>query len=176
MIGLLNSVDSGPELSKSEKNVIPLKLSIETNISSQIEKKTFQSSVPLNIQSNNVSTIPDDVQSQQESKLKPQSYLHQEPYHYSIKELDERPEMIGEINTRPAELAQYQEGGEIKIQIWIDETGNVIKSEVINSNLTKPFIEYTIKSFNQSKFTPGIKDGSPVRSVAKVVVQYSSIN
>jgi hypothetical protein len=97
-----------------------------------------------------------------------------ELHYYKIQELDVKPEMVGEINTRPAQLAVYKQSGEIKIQIWIDEQGNVIKSEILNSNLPQAFIDYTLASFNQSKFTAGIKDGMPVRSVAKVVVQYAT--
>lgn len=95
-----------------------------------------------------------------------------EPKYYALKELDSKPVMIGIIETRPPELESYHQGGEIKIQIWIDEEGNVVKSEVLNSDLPQAFIDYTIASFSQAKFEAGIKEGVPVRSVAKVVVQY----
>lgn len=100
--------------------------------------------------------------------------LPPELHYYRIKDLEVKPEMIGEINTRPSQLATYKQGGEIKIQIWIDEQGNIVRTELLNSNLPQAFIDYTIASFNQSKFTAGIKDGMPVRSVAKVVVQYGA--
>lgn len=97
-----------------------------------------------------------------------------EPKYYALKELDSKPVMIGIIDTRPPELESYHQGGEIKIQIWIDEEGNVVKSQVVDSNLPQAFIDYTIASFSQARFKAGIKEGVPVRSVAKVVVQYAA--
>lgn len=103
-------------------------------------------------------------------------FISPEHRYYAVKELDHPPAMVGEIDTQPLELSQFEQGGEIKIQLWIDEKGNVVQSEILDSNLPQPFKDYTTTSFKQAKFAPGIKDGVPVKTLAKIVVQFAPNN
>ena len=175
MLGILKLTDIGPKKFKSYQKNITLSVSIKNTITQINETELTNSS------SFHTNEITDSEDATNNLEAKTQEFyqptlIYPEPKFYTIKELDHPPKMMGEIDSRPAELAQYHEGGEIKIQIWIDEDGNVMKSEIVESNLSKAFNDNTLASFNKAKFSPGIKDGIPVRSVAKIVVQYSVIN
>lgn len=171
---LLKLSVTGSNFSEANANNIALSVQLkQTNVPNINSEITSGSSDANKSDINQVEDVPDNA-TPQVDPLDHTAFFNPEPKYYSLKELDHRPVMVSEIDTRPSQLAQYNQGGEIKIQIWIDEDGNVVKSQVVNSTLPQAFIDYTIASFSQAKFNAGIKDGVPVRSVAKVVVQYAA--
>ena len=99
-----------------------------------------------------------------------------QPKYYTLAELDQKPTIVKNIDTNPSELRQYSTGGYVKVRLWIDEQGNVVNAELVDSDLPEQFSKYSLQSFLSAKFTPGIKSDLPVRSVAKVVVQFSAID
>jgi hypothetical protein len=177
ILGLLKLSESGSQQAKPRLKAVYFDVYIEqSNTLVAADKVTVQQQfIPQSTEASLSNDLPEEVQ-RKSSPNNQLSLMPAELHYYKIKELDVKPEMISEINTKPAELASHKQGGEIKIQIWIDERGNVVKSEMLSSNLPQAFIDYTIANFNQSKFTAGIKDGVPVRSVAKVVVQFAATN
>ena len=99
-----------------------------------------------------------------------------EPTYYAFNELDAIPMVLKNIEADPPELLVYPQGGSLKIQLWMDETGGVLKAEVVESDLPAKFSENATKAFLQVKFSPGLKNNVPVRSIVKVVVHYTPLN
>ena len=99
-----------------------------------------------------------------------------EPTYYAFNELDTIPTVLENIEADPPELLVYPQGGNLKIQLWMDETGGVLKDEVIESDLPAQFSENATKAFMQVKFSPGLKNNVPVRSIVKIVVHYAPLN
>ncbi|HSH54557.1 MAG TPA: energy transducer TonB [Methylotenera sp.] len=99
-----------------------------------------------------------------------------QPKYYTLAELDQKPTIVKNIDTNPLELRQYSKGGYVKVRLWIDEQGNVVNAELVDSDLPEQFSKYSLQSFLSAKFTPGIKSDLPVRSVAKIVVKFSAID
>lgn len=111
-----------------------------------------------------------------ESRLDGESPTMPEPKYYTLAELDQAPVILQNINTNPPELLKYPQGGQLTVRLWIDEGGNVVKAELVTSQLPSQFSESALESFLHAKFSAGIKANLPVRSVANVVVRYASIN
>jgi hypothetical protein len=174
ILGLLKLTENKSEQFNSNQNSISFNIFLKKTVSEINNKGVSELATSYNDEMVENKAILNDLAKKIRAPAQPENIIP-EPKYYTIKELDHPPKMTSEIDTRPEELAQYNEGGEIKVQIWIDEEGNVIKSETVNSNLPQAFIDYTLESFNQAKFLPGIKDGVPVRAIAKVVVQYAAI-
>ena len=98
-----------------------------------------------------------------------------EPKYYSLKELDHPPLLLSEIDNSPEELKKYSKGGQVKIQLWIDEYGEVERAMVVETDLPQIYKDYTLKNFGHAKFKAGIKADSPVKSTVKIVVQYTEL-
>lgn len=92
--------------------------------------------------------------------------------YYKLSELDQKPVATNNIDTNPIELRQYAQGGELTIELWISEFGIIEKAEIVKSDLPSEFNDYALSSFKNAKFLPGIKDGEPVKSVAKLTMQF----
>ncbi len=96
-----------------------------------------------------------------------------EPLYYTIKELEHAPVILKNVDNDPPELLQFIQGGELTIQIWIDENGDVVNTEIVKSNLPEEFNKSAITNFSAAKFSPGIKNNIPVKTVAKITVRYA---
>ena len=95
------------------------------------------------------------------------------PY-YTIKELERIPSILKNVNSDPPELLQFSQGGELAVRIWIDENGNVVNTEIVKSNLPEEFNLSALKNFANAKFSPGIKNNFPVKTVVNITVRYAS--
>lgn len=95
-----------------------------------------------------------------------------QPKYYTIKELNQPPNIIENIDENPADLLTNKEGGSLTLQIKIDETGNVVEVKILKSTLPNKYAESATNSFLQKKFTPGLKGLIPVKSVLDIVVNY----
>lgn len=95
--------------------------------------------------------------------------------YFPVSELDVIPVIRRDINIFPAELSNLQgNAGKVIISLWIDESGHVVKSEMIESELPASYGEIVTRAFLQADFMPGMKNGSAVKSRFKVVIVYSS--
>jgi hypothetical protein len=94
--------------------------------------------------------------------------------YFTLAELEQPPQIVQEIDTNPAGLDSYKQGGVVKLRLWIDEQGNVVDLKLVESLLPEAFIENAMESFRVAKFTAGIKSGHAVKSVVTVVVNYES--
>jgi len=98
-----------------------------------------------------------------------------EPIYYGFNELDQIPTVLENIEGDPAELVDYPQGGTLKIQLWVDEFGSVLNAEVVESDLPVEFSKVAAQAFLKVKFSPGLKNNVPVRSVTKIVVHYAAL-
>lgn len=95
--------------------------------------------------------------------------------YYLLSELEQPPQILKDIDQNPTGLSTYSQGGRVILQIWIDENGNVVNQELVETMLPSAFVDSAIKSFAQAKFIAGVKDGRPVRSTMKVVINYDPV-
>ena len=100
--------------------------------------------------------------------------IRQETY-FPLSELEEAPQILHDIDQDPANLKPYSQGGRVIIQLWIDEQGNVVDQELVETMLPSVFVDSAMHSFAQAKFIAGIKDGRPVKSTLKVVINYDPV-
>ena len=98
-----------------------------------------------------------------------------QPIYYGFNELDQIPTVIENIEGDPAELVDYPQGGTLKIQLWLDEFGSVLNAEVVESDLPTEFSKVAAQAFLKVKFSPGLKNNVPVRSITKIVVHYAAL-
>jgi len=95
--------------------------------------------------------------------------------YFPVRELDVIPVIRREINIYPAEISTQQESsGKIIIGLWINESGHVVKSELLESDMPEIYGEIATHAFLQADFQPGMKNGNAVKSMVKVVLIYSS--
>ncbi len=99
-----------------------------------------------------------------------------EPIYYEFNELDQIPTVLENIDGDTPELVDYPQGGTLKIQLWVDEFGYVVDAEVVESELPTQFSKVAAQAFLQVKFTAGLKNNVPVRSMAKIIVYYTPLN
>lgn len=98
----------------------------------------------------------------------------QETY-FKLDELEEHPRILEDIEQNPAELKPYAHGGRVVLQLWIDEHGSVVNQKLVETFLPAVFVDNAMKSFSQAKFIAGVKDGRPVKSTVKVVINYDPV-
>lgn len=99
-----------------------------------------------------------------------------EPTYYAFNELDGIPTVLENIEANPPELLDYPQSGTLKIQLWVDETGSVLRAEVLESDLPAQFTENAKMAFLKVKFSPGLKNNVPVRSMTKIVMHYTPLD
>lgn len=92
--------------------------------------------------------------------------------YYALAELDEVPETQNAIDIDSLNLLQYAQGGKVELRLWVDEDGQVVDVEVINSEMPPGFVESATKLFKQARFFPGMMNSAPVKFVTRVVVRY----
>lgn len=92
--------------------------------------------------------------------------------YFALALLDEIPEPQNTIDVDSLNLLQYAQGGKVELRLWVDEQGQVVDVEVINSEMPLDFVESATKLFKQAQFFPGMMNSVPVKFVTKVVVRY----
>lgn len=95
-----------------------------------------------------------------------------EPRFLALSELDTPPTVLQDIDTDPPELVQYAQGGRLVMQLWIDETGRAVRAAVLDSDLPAPFAASAETNFMRAVFSPGKKDGVPVRTRLSIEIVY----
>lgn len=92
--------------------------------------------------------------------------------YYALAELDKIPEAQNDIDMDSLNLLQYAQGGKVELRLWVDEQGQVVDIEVINSDMPPGFVESATMLFKQAQFFPGMVNSVPVKFVTKVVIRY----
>lgn len=102
------------------------------------------------------------------SKLK--SILNEK--YYSLSELDQLPETQTDIDIESLNLLKFAQGGKLELRLWVNEQGQVVNVEVIQSEMPSAFVDNAIKLFLQAQFSIGMVNNNPVKFVSKVVIRY----
>lgn len=76
----------------------------------------------------------------------------------------------------PPELRHLRQGGTLVMTLLIDESGLVIRALLERTDLPQAFVDATRQGMSLVRFTPGIKDGRPVKSQLRLEVRYRSLD
>jgi len=92
---------------------------------------------------------------------------------FDVADLEKRPEPVSQVSpTYPAELRKAKVGGVVTLVCVLDETGRVEDPRVVNS--TRPeFEKPALEAFRKWRFSPGQKDGQPVRTYIRIPVRFT---
>lgn len=95
------------------------------------------------------------------------------PYYYAARELDVRPEPIEEIELPfPGDAPKEVTRGRVVLRLMIHESGSVDAVVLVSAQPAGVFESAAVKAFSAARFTPGMKDGVPVKSQKLVDVVY----
>ena len=121
-------------------------------------------------------SVDDVVAKSNSTKEQPSSSVSKFTHGYfSARELDVLPVARRDVHIFPEGVKELEEsGGKVVIDLWIDESGHVVKSELLESELPPGLGDVAVDVFMKAEFMPGMKNGSPVKSRVKVVIVYSS--
>lgn len=131
-------------------------------------------SPPMETLSSDITDAPTGPQAQQSNAL---SFSTPEIGGYLPSDaLDQRPQMIEELPVDPPELRHLRQGGTLVMTLLIDESGLVIRALLERTDLPQAFVDATRQGMSLVRFTPGIKDGRPVKSQLRLEVRYRSLD
>lgn len=92
---------------------------------------------------------------------------------YTAREVERRPEPIGEIlPAYPEEARRRGIEGSVVVALHIDETGAVREVEVLESSPPGVFDAAVVAAYSQARFRPAALAGRPVRYVGKYRVVF----
>ncbi len=93
------------------------------------------------------------------------------PY-LNARELDERP--WAEVPVLIPFPETTWEGGRVEgmLELFIGEDGSVDRILVKDSTLPEEFEAVAVETFRGVKMQPGVKEGKPVRSIMKILVEF----
>ena len=92
--------------------------------------------------------------------------------YYLLSELDQLPEAQTDIDIESLNLLKFAQGGKLELRLWVNEQGQVVNVEVIQSEMPSAFVDSAIKLFLQAQFSLGMVNNNPVKFVSKVVIRY----
>ncbi len=95
--------------------------------------------------------------------------------YYLANELDVRPQIRTRVNPDyPRTAAEQGIAAILVIRIFIDETGRVEKVAVPEDGPSSLFAVAIKAAFMKASYTPGIKDGKPVKSLVLIEVNFET--
>lgn len=93
--------------------------------------------------------------------------------YYEVHELDAVPVPKQDIVPQyPAEALAARMTGMVQLEMYVDETGAIESVRVMRSTAPGVFDQAALDAFQHQAFVPGIKDGKPVRTRLKLVVNF----
>jgi hypothetical protein len=97
------------------------------------------------------------------------------PYYFASRELDSKPEASTEIRISGQEAMEGTAPGNVVLELFINETGRMDSVRVESATLSSAFQDLARDAFLMSVFTPGYKDGMPVKSRLRVEVRVEDV-
>lgn len=95
--------------------------------------------------------------------------------YYEYSELDTPPQPESLINPEyPLTAKESGVTGELKLALWIDQNGMLIKTEIIKSVPAGVFDETTLKAFDSVHFIPGYIAGRAVKSRVEITIKFKA--
>jgi TonB family protein len=95
------------------------------------------------------------------------------PKFYKARELDVLPKPVGEVPLQyPSTISDVLRSGTVRMEIFIDDDGEVLSLNVIGATLPGVFDQAAMDAFKHQLFEPGLIDGKPVKSHIKLTVGF----
>ncbi len=97
------------------------------------------------------------------------------PFYYTTRELDVRPGMAMHVEPEYPERAVWRNlSGTVVLRLYISEAGTVDKVDIVRADPPGYFEAAAEKAFRAARFTPGKKDGRPVRVQMLIEVAFET--
>ncbi len=91
---------------------------------------------------------------------------------FDVADLEKRPEAVSQVApTYPSELRKAKVEGVVTLVFVLDETGRVEEPRVENSSRPE-FEKPALDAIRKWRFSPGMKDGQPVRTYIRVPMRF----
>ena len=95
--------------------------------------------------------------------------------YYRTRELDVRPGIMTRVQPEyPESAARRSLAGSVRVQLYIDEAGRVERVQTLHAEPPGVFEASTQSAFLAARFTPGMKDGRPVKVKIMLEVQFGN--
>ncbi len=160
-----------PEVPKPKGSSLPkvvFKINLEQDISDTVPSLEEPKSSQIDLPSNNQASIP----SKDDLALMPVS-PQLLPKFYKARELDILPKPIGEVPLKyPSTVKDVLQSGTVRLEIFIDDNGDVLSLNVIDATLPGVFDQAAIDAFKNQRFEPGMLNEKPVKSYIKMTVGF----
>lgn len=97
--------------------------------------------------------------------------------YYLPSELDARPQIRTRINpVYPKAAAEKGITAALTLRVFIDEQGHVENVVAPGKSAADPFVAAAVAAFGAATYTPGIKDGVPVKSLLLIEVNFETLD
>ena len=94
-------------------------------------------------------------------------------YYYTTREVDSPASAVGDaLLVYPREALQLRVSGEVKLRLFIDESGQLVRSEVVSAEPPGIFEEAAAQAVKTMRFSPARKADRPVRSQRTVLITF----
>ncbi len=91
---------------------------------------------------------------------------------FDVADLEKRPEPVSQVAPAyPAELRKAKVEGVVTLVFVLDETGRVEEPRVENSSRPE-FEKPALDAIRKWRFSPGLKDGQPVRTYIRIPMRF----
>jgi TonB family protein len=95
------------------------------------------------------------------------------PMYYPVNQLDQRP--LIKIHVEPAfPRGAAAPNGRVVLRLYIGEQGEVEKMAIVEAEPPGAFEKSALDAFAEARFTPGIKNGAPVRCLMTIEVLFGA--
>lgn len=162
--------------SASEPRGLPAHTAIDQTgqaVSLSAENGSASSPEPISSSFESSAAAPVLVELQSESIPQHQAALPLLDYYYTSKEVDEPARAIGDgLLEYPREALRQHIPGTVKLRLFIDEFGTLVRSEVVSAHPPDIFDVAAREAVHTMSFLPARKSGQPVRSQRTVEVTF----
>ena len=119
-----------------------------------------------------VEKVPPDASSGVPSRAD-QTALPLLDYYYASREVDSPAQAVGDgLLVYPREALALRISGEVKLRLFIDESGNLVRYEVVSGDPPGIFEEAAAQAVGTMRFSPARKAQRPVRSQRTVQITF----
>jgi TonB family protein len=95
--------------------------------------------------------------------------------YYTSRELDGIPGPLAQIDPEyPESAARRHLGGKVVVRLFIDEAGRVERVLTLRADPPGYFENSVQRAFGAARFTPGIRNGRPVKSQLTLAVSFDT--
>ena len=93
--------------------------------------------------------------------------------YYEVLELDAIPRPLEKIEPQyPPDALSDGVTGVVHLEMFVDENGEVLSLRVADATVPGVFDQAAIDAFNHRRFEPGLRNGAPVKSHLKLIVNF----